>query len=88
MRPLLQRHFDDTAAERRALGIDALAPDEELMDAGSFASLYDPKRGLEKAAADITPATAPRPPVLRTPAAPSAPSLSEDLDALARASGS
>jgi hypothetical protein len=42
LRNLLHRHFDETAAERRALGIDALAPGEELINAESFAALHAP----------------------------------------------
>lgn len=86
MRRLLQRFFDDAAAERRALGIDALAPEEELMDAGCFASLYDSRPGLERAEADLEPVAAPPAPKLDADATADAPSPAEDLDALSHVS--
>ncbi len=79
MQRLLRDHFDETLAERRALGIDALAPDEELMDAESFASLS------EAAPAGAAPARAPAA-ALRTPVAPSARASAEHLEALAAVS--
>jgi hypothetical protein len=79
MRRLLQRHFDEAAAERRALGIDTLAPEEELMDVESFASLYDSTPSLEPVAAP----PAPEPGTAPTAEAHSA---SEDVDALLRVS--
>jgi hypothetical protein len=82
MRSLLRLHFDETAAKRRALGIDALAPNEELMNAESFAALHDRAGRLEPKAG---PRTEPAP---RTVSAPTAlaPSPPESLDAFLRAS--
>lgn len=60
MRRLLRRHFDEATVERRALGIDPLAPGEELMDAVSFASLYEPSTtGPTPARASVAPSTGP-----------------------------
>jgi hypothetical protein len=47
LRQLLRLHFDEAAARLRALGIDPLAPHEELMDDESFVALHDPAGGLE-----------------------------------------
>jgi hypothetical protein len=55
MRDLLRRHFDETAAERRALGIDALAPHEELSSPESFAALHDAAAGRSDRPADAKP---------------------------------
>lgn len=85
LRSLLRLHFDETAARRRALGIDPLAPHEELMNVESFVALHDPSGRLEpKAEPKQTPAASP--PAPRTVPAAEAPAPPENLDAFLRAS--